>query len=332
MAATIKDIAQKTGLGLATISSYLNGGSVREANRIKIEEAIKELNFEVNEVARGLKTSKTHTIGVILPELHNVFHTEIISEMEEYFRRHGYATIVCDCKNSAKLEKEAADFLYRKRVDGLMNIPVSSDGTHLARFIKNNKPIVLIDRKLNTLPCDCVLVNNRSAAKDAVNILIQNGHTEIGIIGGPEEVYTAQERLAGYKDALTEAGIDLSPDLIAHGNYTIKGGAQCMKSLIQRNPGMTAVFVVNYEMTMGAAIGLNELGLSIGAEISMVGYDNVDFARAINPTLTIVSQPTAGIAEEAAGLMLRRLEGNKEAFQIIELDSVILHGKSVRKI
>ena len=134
MAATIKDIASKTGLGLATISSYLNGGNVRERNRIKIEEAIDELHFEVNEVARGLKTKRTYTIGVIIPELHNIFHTEIIAEVEEYLRKHGYATMICDCKNSKELEKEAVEFLYRKRVDGIINIPGASCEISLADF------------------------------------------------------------------------------------------------------------------------------------------------------------------------------------------------------
>ncbi len=332
MAATIKDIAARTGLGLATISSYLNGGNVREKNRVKIEEAIKELDFEVNEVARGLKTKRTHTIGVVLPELHNIFHTEIITEVEEYFRKNGYATMICDCKNSRELEKEAVEFLYRKRVDGIINIPVSSDGAHLETFIKNDKPIVLIDRKLDVKGCDSVLVNNVQAAKEAVDLLIENGHRHIGIIGGPEDINTAQERMNGYCRSLQGAGIEINPSLIAHGNYTIKGGVECIKDLIRRNPQMTAVFVINYEMTMGAVIGINDLGLSIGENISMIGYDNVDFARASRPRLTIVEQPTIRIADEAATLMLTRLEGGREEDRVVKFDSTILHGKSIRKI
>lgn len=111
MAATMKDIARRTGLGLATISSYFNGGNVREKNRIKIEEAIEELHYEVNEVARGLKTNATKTVGVVIPELNNVFCAEIISGMEDILRSHGYAAIVCDCRTDKNLEREAVDFL-----------------------------------------------------------------------------------------------------------------------------------------------------------------------------------------------------------------------------
>ena len=164
MAATMKDIARRTGLGLATISSYFNGGNVREKNRIKIEEAIEELHYEVNEVARGLKTNATKTVGVVIPELNNVFCAEIISGMEDILRSHGYAAIVCDCRTDKKLEKEAVDFLTRKRVDGIINMPVDMTGAHLNEFQKTDKPIVLIDRMIQGISCDCVLVDNVNAA------------------------------------------------------------------------------------------------------------------------------------------------------------------------
>ena len=112
MGATMKDIARETGLGLATISSYLNGGNVREKNRIKIEEAIEKLHFEVNEVARGLKTNRTKTIGIILPELNNIFFSEIITAAEDLLRSHGYATMICDCRSDVKREEEAAEFFF----------------------------------------------------------------------------------------------------------------------------------------------------------------------------------------------------------------------------
>ena len=148
MAATMKDLAKRTGLGLATISSYFNGGNVREKNRKKIEEAIEELHYEVNEVARNLKTNATKTIGVVIPELNNTFCAEIITGMEDILRNHGYATMICDCRTDKKLEQEAVEFLCRKRVDGIINMPVDTEGGHLKAFQKTGKPIVLIDRKI----------------------------------------------------------------------------------------------------------------------------------------------------------------------------------------
>ena len=333
MAATMKDIARRTGLGLATISSYFNGGNVREKNRIKIEEAIEELHYEVNEVARGLKTNATRTIGVVIPELNNTFCAEIITGMEDVLRSHGYATIVCDCRTDKKLEREAVEFLTRRRVDGIINMPVDEEGNHLKRFQKTGKPIVLIDRKIQGINCDSVLVDNKKAAEDAVRYFIERGHRNIGIIGGPEEVFTAQERMAGYYKALESAGIPVSESLIWHGDYTIQGGVRGLEELVQNNPEMTAVFVTNYEMTMGAMIGVNELGIRIPEQLSMIGFDNLQFARACNPKLTIVAQPTDGIAREVAKVMLNHLENAGETSGELfseKLETEIIVGKSVR--
>lgn len=331
MAATMKDIARHTGLGLATISSYFNGGNVREKNRIKIEAAIEELHYEVNEVARGLKTNATKTIGVVIPELNNTFCAEIITGMEDILRSHGYATIVCDCRTDKKLEKEAVEFLIRKRVDGIINMPVDGEGNHLKKFQKTGKPIVLIDRSIQGVECDSVLVDNQKAAADAVEIFLQNGHKNIGIIGGPKDVFTAQERLEGYKKALFKAGIPVRDSLISHGDYTIQGGVRELEKLIQNNPDMTAVFVTNYEMTMGAIIGVNELGIRVPEQLSVIGFDNLQFARACNPKLTIVSQPTEKIAHEVAGIILDRLnQEEKEKKPVSEkLCTEMIRGRSV---
>lgn len=312
MAATMKDIAKRTGLGLATISSYFNGGNVREKNRAKIEEAIRELHYEVNEVARGLKLNATKTVGVVIPELNNVFCAEVITGMEDILRSHGYAAIVCDCRTDETLEKEAVDFLMRKRVDGIINMPVDSRGRHLRAFQKTGKPIVLIDRSIQGLSCDCVLVDNQRAAFDAVELLIANGHRNIGIVGGPRDVYTARERLDGYWAAHKKHGIPVQEALIYHGDYTIQSGVRGLTELYRRNPHMTAVFVTNYEMTMGAVIGINELGISIPEELSVIGFDNLQFARACSPKLTIVSQPTESIAREVARIILGHLEKTQQ--------------------
>lgn len=333
MAATIKDIANRTGLGLATISSYLNGGNVREKNRQKIEAAIKELNFEVNEVARGLKTNRTHTIGVVIPELNNIFCTEIITGMEDILRKKGYATIVCDCRTDKKLEREAVEFLYRKRVDGIINMPVDSTGAHLKQFEIAKKPIVIIDRKLPQIACDSVLVDNRDAAKKAVDILINNGHRHIGLITGPEEIYTAKERYNGYETALSEAGIQIDPGLVVHSDYTIRGAVSGVEKLLDAHPEVTALFAANYEMTMGTMIVLNERGISIPEQMSVIGFDNREFARALHPTLTIITQPTEAIAAQVAETILDRLEqGEQTAPKELYLKTEVKVGKSVKNI
>ncbi|MFV0466194.1 MAG: LacI family DNA-binding transcriptional regulator [Lachnospiraceae bacterium] len=335
MAATVKDIAKHTGLGLATISSYLNGGHVREGNRIKIEEAIADLHFEVNEVARGLKTNSTKTIGVVIPELNSIFCAQIITAMEDILRTNGYATMICDCRTNKELEKEAVEFLLRKRVDGIINMPVNSDGSHLEGFLNSGRPIVLIDRKINGLDCDSILVDNLTASREAVTYLIERGHRNIGIISGPDDIFTAQERLVGYRLALMEAGIEPKDSLVEAGDFTINGGSLSLKELIRRNPDMTAVFVTNYEMTMGAVIGANELGIRMPNQLSMIGFDHAEFAKACNPRLTIVTQPMEEIARHVADLILKRInEKDRELrmHEVLKLQTKLLEGESVANL
>ncbi len=332
MAATIKDIAKQTGLGLATISSYLNGGNVREKNRIKIEQAIEELHYEVNEVARGLKTNKTKMIGIIIPELNNIFCAEIITEVEDILRAHGYATMICDCRTDEKREKEAVEFLKKRRVDGVIVMPSGNKGKHLNLFSKAGIPVVLIDRKLNDVECDCVLVDNYKGTKEAVRLLIEQGHHKIGMIAGPEQVFTAKERLLGYVEALKEANIPVKEKLISHGDYTISGGAAGMRQLVEQNQDMTAVVISNYEMTMGAMIEANELQIQIPEQISVIGYDNIAFARACVPKLSIVTQPTKEIARNVSELMLQRLNSYSELAEpmVVKLQTGFVEGKSVK--
>ena len=299
---------------------------------MKIEAAIKELHFEVNEVARGLKTNKTKIIGIIIPELNNIFCAEIITEVEDLLRSHGYAAIVCDCRTDGKREMEAVEFLDKRRVDGLILMPSGNSGKHLRAFARKRKPVILIDRKLRDIECDSVLVDNRGAVKDAVLRLVRAGHERIGMIAGPEEMFTAEERLAGYNEAFYEAGIVRKRELVVRGDYTIAGGAGSFRALLKRNPDMTAVLVSNYEMTMGAIIEANEMDVKIPERLSFIGFDNLEFARACVPRLSIVTQPTKEIGRRAAELMLKRLKEEPSGDAVsVKLKTGFVEGKTIKK-
>jgi len=166
-------------------------------------------------------------------------------------------------------------------------MPVDMTGAHLREFQRTGKPIVLIDRMIQDISCDCVLVDNEDAARKAVTMLVEQEHHKIGLIGGPDEVFTARQRMLGYMKALKAHGIEVDEKLICHGDlHHFREGVQAVEELVKENPDMTAVFVTNYEMTMGAVIGLNEMGVSMPEEISLVGFDNLPFARACRPSLT----------------------------------------------
>lgn len=332
MSATIKDLARETGLGLATISSYLNGGNVRESNRIKIEAAIEKQGYVINEMARGLKTNKSMTVGIVVPELKSNFFAKIISEAEDILRHHGYSVIVTDCRTDPVREQEAIDFLIRKRVDGIILAPVSSTSTNLKSAIQNGKSVVQIDRKLDKLPCDSVSVDNIEAMCRAVDTLVEKGHRVIGFVSGPNDVYTARQRAVGYRKAMEENGLKVQENLIIESDYSIQGGRKAAIDLLQKNPDMTAMIVGNDDMTIGCMIAINELEISVPNDLSIIGFDHEEFSRACHPQLTIVAQPSIEIARCSSELLLRRLAGDTSAIEHVKLSTSIIKGKSIKQI
>jgi LacI family transcriptional regulator len=331
MVATIKDVSAKTGLGIGTISKYINGGKVKDQNRIAIERAIQELDFTVNEIARGLKTKHTKTVGVVIPEFTSVFSMSIVSVIEDTLRSWGYGVLVCDCRSDIKREEEAVSFLLNKKVDGIINIPVSNDGAHLKAATVLNLPIVLIDRKIANLECNSVLIDNVKAAHEATQLLIENGHRNIAVICGPENVFTSQERLLGYRQALLSGGIMPVESHIGYGNNTIESGFETMKKLLACNKELTALFVTNYEMTLGAIIALNECGLNIPENLSLIGFDNLDLAKVVRPKLTVVAQPIEEIGKQVSRLFLEAISSKESgSFQTVRLQTTIVRGESIK--
>ncbi|HHV31596.1 LacI family DNA-binding transcriptional regulator [Caproiciproducens sp. LBM24188] len=335
MAATIKDIARETGLSIATISKYVNGGTLKEKNRIAVERAIKKLDYHVNEYARGLKSNRSRTVGVIIPELSNLFVTQIITAMEDILRQHGYSVIICDCHTDEKLECDAAKFLIGKRVDGIINMPVCRDGRHLRPAKEQKIPVVLIDRSVPELSsyADSVLIDNAAAARSAVEHLLDNGHRRIGIIVGPKDVFTSQQRLAGFVDALKSHSVEYDEQLVINSDYTLHGGYESMRAMLKTHPDLTAIFVTNYEMTLGAVIAANEMGIKIPQELSLIGFDNMDLSRIAHPRLTIVTQPLEEIGSQVARILLDRLENGYTGVPMkITLSTTLQIGASVRQL
>ena len=336
MASTMKDIAKMTGLGLATISKYLNGGKVRPDNKKLIENAVRVLHFVPNEFARSLKTSLSRTVGVVIPELGNQFITSIITTMEDILRKHDYAVIVCDCRTDFKREKDAVSFLVHKRVDGLINMPTDQSGDHLAPALQAGIPIVLVDRMLKQLTgkVSGVVVDNVDAAEKATRYLLESGHTDIGLILGNETIYTTLKRREGYLNAYAESNLAPREELIRFSDYTMEGGYASMKQLVSLPKRPTAVFVTNFEMTLGAMIALNEAQLKIPEHISFIGFDKLDLFGAVFPNLTLVKQPQNAIGECVARQLLRLLAEPSSAtlHQIVTLATSLYVGGSTRSL
>jgi LacI family transcriptional regulator len=304
-----------------------------DKNKRLIEDAILKLDFKVNEMARGLKTNRTMTVGVLIPNFENIFFTSIVSNIENGLLQEGYSTIVCDYRENPSLEGEKLKFLLNKMVDGIIIMPQTGNDDLINEIIAKDIPVILIDRLINNVNCDVVLVDNLNASYNAVEQLIVRGHKRIGIIVGPEDVYTAQERLKGYIRVHEDYGREVIPSLIKYGDYQMQSGYELFPELLRSDPRPTAIYVTNYEMTLGAIIAINETNLKIPDDLSVIGFDNLALARIVKPALSIVVQPMQQIGEVAAQILLKRLKGDLTGFPaVVRLKTELLLRDSVRKI
>ena len=312
MAPTYKDIRALTGLSLATISKYFNGGTVRDANRVLIVGAIETLSYQVNDLARGLRSRRSMTLGVVLAELNSTFNTTIVSIMEERLRDEGYGTIMCNSRGSSEVEAEAIRFLIGKMVDGIVIIPVGDEVPGLVAATERGAPVVAIDRKIADADVDSVVIDNRAAIASAVDLLTVAGHTDIALLAGPDTSFTMRERRIGFRDAVERntGRVPRSP-FVEPDAVSIEGGYDGLRRLLGLASPPTAVVCGNYEFTLGATIALNEFGE--GTVPALVGFDNLELARVIRPRPTFVTQPIAQIADQAAQLILQRLKGESTA-------------------
>ncbi|MGV8981471.1 LacI family DNA-binding transcriptional regulator [Clostridium sp.] len=330
---TIKDVAKRSKLSIATISKYINGGNVLDKNRVLIQDAIDELDYKVNEMARGLKTNKTKTIGIALPELNNLFFTSIVSKIEDVILEEGYGTIICDYKQDYDLEKKKLEFLINKSVDAVVLIPSGKEVNEINEILKNGTPVILIDRLLEGVECDVVLGDNLSSSYNAVEQLITRGHKRIGVIIGPKHMYTAEQRLKGYHRVHEDYNIKIDLDLIKYGDYKMDGGYNLFKELLSMDNPPTAIYVTNYEMTLGVIMAINEMNIKIPDDLSVIGFDNMDLVKIVNPPMSVVVQPVDSIGEATAKLLLKRMNGDNSNFPSINrLKAKLIITKSIAKI
>lgn len=340
MAATIKDIASRTGLSIATISKYINGGNVLEKNRAAIDAAIEALDFSVNEVARNLKTKRSGYVGLLLPALNNGFMMEIINVMQLMLRERGYGVVLCCIASgsdgdSKEEERKAARFLLQKGVDGIINLPMDEDGAHLLDALEANIPITLIDKQITALAdrVNAVVIDNVGACRLAADELLNAGHRRIAALFGAQDNYTARRRYEGYVDACLQRGFEPDKrDVVFAERYNKEGGYAAMRSVIGSD--VTAVLATNSGITLGALRVLAEEGISIPAEMSVVGFDGIGHMPGL--TVTSVLQPTEEIGAAAAQIMYDSLQavaqGRAFVPQLRTLGATLVRGNSVRTL
>lgn len=332
MPATIRDIKNQTGLSLATISKYLNGGNVLPENRVKIEKAISDLNYQVNELARGLVTNKSRTVGVSVHDIGSIFCGILLRHIGDILKRDGYSMIICDARDDVKREAENIEFFINKKVDGIIIIPTSKDRDFLKPALDNDVPVVLLDRSINGSECDCVRIDNRSAAALAGDFLLNKGHKKVGIIYSEEE-YTGIERYKGFVETMSEAGISIPEKYRIAGTHSIEHGFKGMNMLLSKKDRPTAVFTTNYELTLGSVMAVNESRYCCPDDISIIGFDNLILSHVVQPKMTMVVQPMKEMGEKAAEIVLSKINGkHEEAPMEYVFNTSIEVGNSVRNM
>lgn len=333
MAATIRDIKEQTGLSLATISKYLNGGNVLPENRIKIEAAIKDLHYSVNEIARGLVTSRTRTVGVVVYSIESLFNGTLIHHIGNALRSAGYGLLICDSMSDAETEAQNIKFLVNKKVDGIIVVPVSTNADFLEPAKNAGIPAVLLDRAIFDGDYDCVRIDNRITARKAVDYLVKKGHEKIAIIASGAE-YTGIERFKGYKDALKEAGIEVPKEYVENtGIHSIEYGTEAMERLLKLKDAPTAVFCTNYEITLGAIMHLNDSNKSCPEDISILGFDDLILSHIVKPNLSMVVQPMKEMSEKAVEVLLGHIDSDDGAAPVeVVVGARLKEGDSVKDL
>ncbi|MCF8266340.1 MAG: LacI family transcriptional regulator, partial [Melioribacteraceae bacterium] len=287
---TLKNIAEKTGCSVSTISRVLNkkGKQFRISKETQelILRTAEELDYKPNELARGLRLKKSNTIGLLVPDISNPFFAHVTHIIQQYAYSEGYTLIVCNTNEDISLEIDHIDLLRRKGVDGFIILPVGTESAHIKELANRNFPFVLMDRIFENLDSNAVVVDNQKGSYQAVKHLIDNGHTRIAIIQGLKKTSTNSARLKGYSEALREANIELDDRLIVGNDFRRENGYIETKLLLKRKDPPTAIFSTGDLITLGILEAMSEESKSIPKDISLVSFDDIDYAPFLVAPLT----------------------------------------------
>ncbi len=333
--ATIEDVAKKAGVSKSTVSHVINETRyVSPELTEKVRKAMKELNYHSpNAIARGLKTQKTYTIGLIVSDITNIFSPYLARGLEAVASKKGYDVIVSNTDEALEKEQRLIDSLIEKRVDGVVIAPTGKNDEKIELLREQNIPFVFLDRNVQSIEADFVTSNNREGAYRATKHLIEKGHTRIGAILGPECITTSKRRFQGYKRALEEYEISIDQDLLVRGNYRLEGGQKAGKELLELKRPPTALFSTNIMSNLGALKAIKNIGLSCPEDISLVGIDDAPWVDILQPPLTVVSQRPYKMGSRAGKLLFERLSDNtNDRYRTRKLETELIRRESVREV
>ncbi|MGW9630197.1 LacI family DNA-binding transcriptional regulator [Agromyces sp. NPDC055520] len=347
---TISEVAASAGVGRATAARTLGGyGYVSPELRERVLAAAEELGYRANALARSMSTGVSHTLGVIVADIGNPFFAGVVRGISDTSRERGFDTIVLSTHESLDEEIAAMNVLIDKRVDGVIVASAAierADVAHINAAIEHGIPVVLVDRQVQHLDLDAVVIDNRAATREGVDRLIQAGHTRIGFVWGPaadvrpgtrrelltaasKNLWTDAERLRGYLDALDDASIPFDPELVMVGEKTEQRAVEEVARMLEMPDRATALFCSETDAMTGALRAVRSAGLRYPTDVSLIGFDDNSWAAVMEPPLTMIEQPMFELGDQAAQTLLSLIEGGSTSRSLHTLDSRLVSRASV---
>lgn len=334
---TLESIAKELDISISTVSRVLNGKSKK--NRISKEttesilKTAKKHNYQPNQVARSLRLNRSHTIGLIIPDISNPFFAKISRYIEKSARDNGYSVIVTDSDDNTEIEKSSLHFLTSRKIDGLIISPVGKESEHLIKASNKNIPIVLIDRYFRDLKLPFVGSDNFKGSFEATNYLIQNGHTRIAFIQGIKNTTVNQDRVNGFIEAFQTNNIPLDSSFIVGDNFGEQNGYVETRILINLENRPTVLFAASNLISLGALKALYEENLNVPDDISIISFDDQSYSDYLATPMTTVAQQSQEIGSIAFNLLMEKMESanTRESTKIL-LPTKLIIRKSVKNI
>ena len=331
---TMREVAENAGVSIATVSHVINGTRfVSPEVRKRVKNVMQELGYRPNSLARSLRIGETKTIGMIVPDVSNQFFADISRQIENISFQQDYSVILCNTDNNIEKQLSYISTLLTKQVDGVVFISAGESPEHLEQLSFSQVPVVVVDRDAALAYADVVLLDNKDAGYKAARHLAELGHQQIACISGPNDLAPSMLRVEGFKKALADAGLPCKKEYMVMGDFLFSGGEKSMNTLLNQNPIPSAVFALNDMMAIGAITAIRKAGLRVPEDISVVGFDDIEMASAVSPTLTTISQPIKQMAQIAAELLIKKIKSktlqNENQRYLLEAKLVIRESTQV---
>lgn len=306
----LEEVARAAGVSTSTVSRTISRPEmVSDGTRARVQRAISELGYRPSRVARRLRVEhgRSSLIGLVLPDIQNPFFADLARGVEDVAGERGYAVFLGNSDEDPAKEARYLDVMRAESVDGVILPPTSGSGAPVRRLVEEGIPVTCVDRRLRDTVVDTVVMDNQRGARSAAEHLIALGHRRIGFIEGLPGLSTSAERREGYRAALAGAGIEPDPALVRGGDSRQGSGRHLAGDLLAIPDPPTALVVGNNLMTLGALEAIRALGRVIPADVAVIGYDDMPWALAVDPPLTVVRQPAYDLGRRAMEVLLQRL-------------------------